>query len=192
MPGDATTDREWPPPTTPGGKALAHARKVLARPLEERQERGGRNQGPIVRECVEWLFRAHGDMALYERLYRGGNLPWCACFAGWCYAESGTDVARWWSASCDSLWVRLLGQETRGRVQVRRWPVDPQSVEPGDLTFWGDPGDLNHVDLWERCDGTTLWTIGGNTGHPVANRVDRTARLLVAADRLFGVARGLA
>lgn len=167
--------------------ALQHA----ALRLGLREDEGKKNQGQVVIDtCRRWV-----DEAWWRRHYPVGDVAWCAGFVSTCIAEAlppGPQLEHWLrvgSLSCDVLWARA---RTRGWTLVAPHGRGDHAIYgPGDLVFWGKPGDLSHVGLVEHVSAGELRTIEGNSspdGQPPHTQVVRRRRPL-ADLRLFGRAR---
>lgn len=90
----------------------------------------------------------------------GGRVEWCACFVSWCadqcgYIESGA-VPKFAYCPTGVQWFKDAG----------RWLDRGNEPRPGDIVFfdWGGDGVSDHVGIVESCDGSTVFTIEGNSG----------------------------
>ncbi len=185
------------PPGPPAGPVPARV-GALRRLLAERgaKETEGRNWGPFIRRMGGY-FLSTGRLATYAPGgERAGKLLWCAItVCGMLYEEllgrGQLELASQWrrisSASCETLYGRL---DSLGWVWRRGAPLpaalSPQGVDvpglpgAGDFVFYGtvrEDGtlDIVHVDFYERPvgePGGDFDSVGGNTGHPVADLVD--------------------
>lgn len=135
------------PTTTPGvpGPLRLDALDIAREHLGQR-ERGGRNRGMIT----EWS--QQGLVSTYKPLL------WCAYFASQCFRQAalrrseGLSIqwARLASGSCDALYKKLA---------ERGWEPNGETL-PGDLLFFGQPDDLDHVGI----QSTDKLYISGNAG----------------------------
>ena len=88
------------------------------------------------------------------------RVEWCACFVSWCadqcgYIEEGR-VPKFAYCPTGVQWFKDAG----------RWQDRGYTPQPGDIVFfdWGGDGVSDHVGIVESCDGTTVFTIEGNSG----------------------------
>lgn len=89
----------------------------------------------------------------------GGRVEWCACFVSWCanecgYIEDGS-VPKFAYCPWGVQWFKDAG----------RWQDRGYAPQPGDIVFfdWGNDGTSDHVGIVESCDGSTVFTIEGNS-----------------------------
>lgn len=89
-----------------------------------------------------------------------GRVEWCACFVSWCadqcgYIEDGS-VLKFAYCPTGVQWFKDAG----------RWQDRGYAPQPGDIVFfdWGGDGTSDHVGIVESCDGSTVFTIEGNSG----------------------------
>lgn len=119
----------------------------------------------VARTCIgqgEGLRNNEG--AFIEKIGGRPGAPWCAAFAGWCYAEAARDmglVLPFARSSGAKALVKSMGR-------VGRLFDDPLDARPGDLVAWhrGDEdGWQGHVELVARVepDGV-IHTVAGNVG----------------------------
>ena len=88
---------------------------------------------------------------------------WCACFVSWCADQAGLiqkEVVPKFSVCTDG--VALFQAK-------RKWQGGGSVPTPGSLIFfdWNQDGASDHVGIVESCDGTTVYTIEGNSGDAV-------------------------
>lgn len=100
-----------------------------------------------------------------QRYSNGQNVPWCANFVSWAFREAGHPLPGNQVAigSCDTMAAEL-------RRAGRLYRKGEQTPQPGDVIFFGTPGDLTHVGIVERVEGGRVYTIEGNSGNRVAER----------------------
>lgn len=86
-------------------------------------------------------------------------VDWCACFISWCGNQCGyiaTGVLPKFSSVNENgiPWFQERGL----------WAGRGYTPSPGDIVFidWDNDGTADHVELVERVEGTTVYTIGGN------------------------------
>lgn len=187
-----TTDKIWPPP--PGAPIGVSAMWRLY-PEFGPKETEGTNWGPFIRK-VAAPFISPGRLATFAPgQKRAGLLLWCALTVCWAiyeelFSRALLECASQWkriaSAECSKLYSNL---EAVGWTWKRGEPLppahNPQGLKtsglpvPGDLVFYGKvladgTWKIVHVDFYEAPQGAGDFdSVGGNTGHPVANRVDR-------------------
>lgn len=87
-----------------------------------------------------------------------GRVEWCACFVSWVYNQAGYSDPRF--AACTSQgrpWFQSRGQ------WGDRYYAD---IAPGDTIFfdWDGDGTADHVGIVIGTDGTTVYTVEGNSG----------------------------
>ncbi len=88
------------------------------------------------------------------------RVEWCACFVSWCADQAGLiqsgAVPKFSLCTDGKNWF----QEPRKMAGVGSMP------SPGAIIFfdWDHDGTCDHVGIVERCDGTTVYTIEGNSG----------------------------
>ncbi len=161
--GNALADRVGDPiargPTTvggapPGAPPAANRSAVASRVLDiARGELG-------VREAT-----GNNDGVPAQRYSNGQNEPWCANFVSWTFRQAGLDLPGNQDAigSCDTMARELA---SRGAL-FRKGEGTPQ---PGDIIFFGVPGDLTHVGIVQRVENGQVYTVEGNSGNRVAER----------------------
>ncbi len=88
------------------------------------------------------------------------RVEWCACFVSWCaneagYIESGT-IPKFSYCPTGIQWFKDAG----------RWKDRGYTPQPGDIIFfdWQGDGISDHVGIVGSCDGSTVFTIEGNSG----------------------------
>lgn len=98
------------------------------------------------------------------------RIAWCACFVSWCanecgYIDAGV-VPKFSSCTSQGMaWFKsrsLWQTNTQGYIPV-----------PGDIIFFnwqGNTSQANHVGIVERCDGTIVHTVEGNSGNKVKQK----------------------
>lgn len=116
----------------------------------------------------------------YIKWYGGFALTvaWCAIFVSWCADQCGllgSIIPKF--ASCD------LGMKWfKDKKQWEDAPAHGGNYRPkkGDIIFFGIPGDSNHVGIVIDVNGTSVYTIEGNTSDMVATRTYslKTSRIL--------------
>lgn len=88
---------------------------------------------------------------------------WCACFVSWCADQAGLiqngTVPRFSLCTAGVDWFQA--QE--------KWKSGGSIPTPGTIIFfdWDHDGASDHVGIVESCDGTTVYTIEGNSGDAV-------------------------
>ena len=91
---------------------------------------------------------------------------WCACFVSWCADQAGLiqsgAVPKFSLCTDGKNWFQNQG----------RWQGAGSMPSPGAIIFfdWDHDGTCDHVGIVERCDGTTVYTIEGNSGDAVKER----------------------
>lgn len=87
-----------------------------------------------------------------------GRVEWCACFVSWCYAQAGYSEPRF--AACTSQGMPWF--KSRGQWGDRSYA----DIAPGDAIFfdWDGDGTADHVGIVIGTDGTTVYTVEGNSG----------------------------
>lgn len=120
---------------------------------------GGNGIGDIVEVAAAQVGNVGGQP--YWSWYGfGGRVEWCACFVSWCadqcgYIEDGS-VPKFAYCPWGVQWFKDAG----------RWQDRGYAPQPGDIVFfdWGNDGTSDHVGIVESCDGSTVFTIEGNSG----------------------------
>ena len=89
------------------------------------------------------------------------RVEWCACFVSWCadqcgYIESGV-MPKHSYCPTGVEWFRSRGQ----------WQDRNSIPASGTIIYfdWGGDGVADHVGIVESCDGSTVYTIEGNTNN---------------------------
>ena len=91
---------------------------------------------------------------------------WCACFVSWCADQAGLiqsgTVPKFSLCTDGKNWFQNQG----------RWQGAGSMPSPGAIIFfdWDHDGICDHVGIVERCDGTTVYTVEGNSGDAVKER----------------------
>jgi hypothetical protein len=97
-----------------------------------------------------------------QRYCGGQNIPWCASFVAWSFAQSGNplpgDQARLASAPYMASVMQRGGKFHRGTPQ------------PGDIIFFRDAGGICHTGIVESVQNGRVNTIEGNSSNRVARR----------------------
>lgn len=106
-----------------------------------------------------------GDCGAEVNKYTDGTLEyWCADFTSWVFKEAGTPFTGgssggWRIAAVSGLEAWFA---TNGTFTLNGPNANPQ---PGDIYTL----DVSHVGIVEKVEGTTLYTISGNTGVDSSN-----------------------
>lgn len=88
---------------------------------------------------------------------------WCACFVSWCADQAGLiqkEAVPKFSVCTDGVaWFQARG----------KWQSGGSVPTPGTIIFfdWDHDGASDHVGIVESSDGTTVYTIEGNSGDAV-------------------------
>ena len=91
---------------------------------------------------------------------------WCACFVSWCADQAGLiqsgAVPKFSLCTDGKNWFQNQG----------KWQGAGSMPSPGAIIFfdWEHDGTCDHVGIVERCDGTTVYTVEGNSGDAVKER----------------------
>ena len=91
---------------------------------------------------------------------------WCACFVSWCADQAGLiqsgAVPKFSLCTDGKNWFQNQGK-CQGAGSM---------PSPGTIIFfdWDHDGTCDHVGIVERCDGTTVYTVEGNSGDAVKER----------------------
>jgi hypothetical protein len=99
----------------------------------------------------------------YGTWYGLPNQAWCAMFVSWCSNQAGistTIIPKYASVSVGMDWFI-----NKGLFQYKERYVP----KTGDLIFFKSDG-ASHTGIVISCDGTTVYTIEGNTSDMVAKR----------------------
>ena len=88
---------------------------------------------------------------------------WCACFVSWCADQSGLIASgampKFSLCSAGMDWFQDQG----------KWQTAGSIPTAGSIIFfdWNHDGICDHVGIVESCDGTTVYTVEGNSGDAV-------------------------
>ena len=88
---------------------------------------------------------------------------WCACFVSWCAEQAGLlqngAVPRFSYCPDRVDWFQAQG----------KWQAAGSIPTAGSIIFfdWDHDGVSDHVGIVESCDGTTVYTVEGNSGDAV-------------------------
>mgnify|MGYP002677937512 FL=1 len=91
------------------------------------------------------------------------HVAWCACFASWCGDQAGLiESGKMPKFSlCDDgiAWFQSKG----------KWKSRGYSPAPGTLIFfdWNGDGTSDHVGIVEKTEGSTVYTVEGNSSNAV-------------------------
>ena len=102
---------------------------------------------------------------------------WCACFVSWCADQAGLiqrgAVPKFSLCTDGKNWFQNQG----------RWQGAGSVPSPGAIIFfdWDHDGTCDHVGIVERCDGTTVYTVEGNSGDAVRER-----NYAISSDSIMG------
>ena len=94
------------------------------------------------------------------------HVAWCACFASWCGNQAGLiESGKMPKFSlCDDgiAWFQSKG----------KWKSRGYSPAPGTLIFfdWNGDGTSDHVGIVEKTEGSTVYTVEGNSSDAVNKR----------------------
>ena len=94
------------------------------------------------------------------------HVAWCACFASWCGDQAGLiESGKMPKFSlCDDgiAWFQSKG----------KWKSREYSPAPGTLIFfdWNGDGTSDHVGIVEKTEGSTVYTVEGNSSNTVNQR----------------------
>ena len=94
------------------------------------------------------------------------HVAWCACFASWCGDQAGLiESGKMPKFSlCDDgiAWFQSKG----------KWKSRGYSPAPGTLIFfdWNGNGTSDHVGIVEKTEGSTVYTVEGNSSDAVNQR----------------------
>lgn len=128
----------------------------------------GTGSGAIVEVAASQIGNVGGQP--YWSWYGfGGRVEWCACFVSWCadqcgYIEAGI-VPKFALCSDGVTWFQQQGQ----------WQDNTYTPSPGDIIFYdwakdGQDGNADHVGIVEKVEGSTVYTIEGNSGDSCRQR----------------------
>lgn len=154
-------------------------------------------------EYVPHVMRYYSDGGLFSGLFGNGQLvtiaksqlgneggqkfwswygfdsreEWCACFVSWCADQAGLiqsgAVPKFSLCTDGKNWFQNQG----------RWQGAGSMPSPGAIIFfdWDHDGTCDHVGIVERCDGTTVYTVEGNSGDAVRER-----NYAISSDSIMG------
>jgi len=99
-----------------------------------------------------------------KRYSNGRNVPWCANFVSWTFRQAGNPLPgnQVSIGSCDTMANELK--------KAGNWVGKTQAPQPGDVIFFGSPGDYTHVGIVDHVAGGKVYTVEGNSGNRVAQR----------------------
>ncbi|WP_287715450.1 lysozyme family protein [Blautia sp.] len=92
-----------------------------------------------------------------------GRVEWCACFVSWCADQSGLiqsgAVPKFSACTNGVTWFQGQG----------KWQAAGSIPTTGSIIFfdWDGDGTSDHVGIVDRCDGSTVYTVEGNSGDAV-------------------------
>ena len=94
------------------------------------------------------------------------RVEWCACFVSWCADQSGL------IASGNVPKFSLCSDGVSWFQGKNKWQSGGTTPTAGMIIFfdWDHDGTCDHVGIVERCDGTTVYTVEGNSGDAVKER----------------------
>lgn len=112
-------------------------------------------------EVISIALAQVGNVGGYPYWYWYGfpsRVEWCACFVSWCYGQVGLSEPRF--AGCQSQGVPWF--QSRGQWGARGY----ENIAPGDAIFfdWNLDGVADHVGLVIGSDGSSVYTVEGNSG----------------------------
>jgi peptidoglycan hydrolase-like protein with peptidoglycan-binding domain len=154
------------PPSEPGGQTPG----VPAPGTLPPGTGGGQNGEGALSAAISQIgvreASGNNDGVPSERYSNGREVPWCANFVSWSFRQAGTPLPGNQVAigSCDEMMRNL---RSAGQYQERGSGYTPK---PGDVIFFGTPGDSTHVGIVERVENGRVYTVEGNTGNRVARR----------------------
>ena len=94
------------------------------------------------------------------------HVAWCACFASWCGDQAGLiESGKMPKFSlCDDGIAWFQSKE--------KWKSRGYSPAPGTLIFfdWNGDGTSDHVGIVEKTEGSTVYTVEGNSSNAVNQR----------------------
>ncbi len=192
----ADPTRTFTAPASGPGPVREGALARLIACIGEREE-GGKNWGPFVQKVAAPFISPERLATFAPGQKRAGKLLWCALAVCWAILMELLDrgqkerAAQWRRIASSECSVLFENMEDLGWAWRRGAPLpaalSPQGVDvpglpgPGDLVFYGSvkpDGTLHitHVDFFETnvsADGDDWDSVGGNTGWPVSDKVDR-------------------
>lgn len=100
-----------------------------------------------------------------QRYMDGRKEPWCANFVSWAFRQAGHPLPgnQRAIASCD-----VMASEFKKKGKLM--PRGAGQPKPGDVIFFGKPGDYTHVGIVEKVANGKVYTVEGNTSNMVARR----------------------
>lgn len=120
-----------------------------------------------------------------DSYYAENDVPYCAMFDSWCFAQAGAKCAGLPGAYCPSM---LADARKAGAV------VANKAAKAGDVVYfdWGNDGESDHVGIVVENRGAYLVTIEGNTSDTTGGSQTNggvVARKLRQFDRVCGIVR---
>ena len=120
-----------------------------------------------------------------DSYYAENDVPYCAMFDSWCFAQAKAKCAGLPGAYCPSM---LAEARKAGAV------VASKSARAGDIVYfdWGNDGEPDHVGIVVENRSTYLVTIEGNTSDTTDGSQTNggvVARKLRQFDRVCGIVR---
>ena len=107
---------------------------------------------------TEWYIGGYKNNSGWSK-----NTPWCASYISWCIGQINLSVSgeapRY--ANVD-LFKNHFGTDT--------WLTPDHTPAPGDLVFFGQNNDPNHMGVVITTDEEAIYTIEGNTANVVGIR----------------------
>ena len=94
------------------------------------------------------------------------HVAWCACFASWCGDQAGLiesgKMPKFSLCNDGIAWFQSKG----------KWKSRGYSPAPGTLIFfdWNGDGTSDHVGIVEKTEGSTVYTVEGNSSDAVNKR----------------------
>lgn len=140
---------------------------------------GSGNRGNGGSQIVAVALSQLGDENNGGSKYKGfmgldASQPWCAAFVSWCanecgFIESGIIPASAW---CNDF--RTFAKEDNRWTAGQAHGGGSYLPKAGDLILFDWTGstvsDLDHIGIVKECDGTTVFTVEGNSGNAVNER----------------------
>lgn len=105
----------------------------------------------------------HGGQKFWSWWGYSYRVAWCAIFVSWCAEQAGIprSVIPKYQGCIDGV------QQFKN---LGRWKDASYVPQAGDIIFFDTPSNSHHTGIVVRCDGTTVYTIEGNTSDQVAER----------------------
>ena len=122
-------------------------------------------KGPLVTIAKSQLGN-EGGQKFWSWYGFDSHVAWCACFASWCGDQAGLiENGKMPKFSlCDDgiAWFQNKG----------KWKSRGYSPAPGTLIFfdWNGDGTSDHVGIVEKTEGSTVYTVEGNSSDAVNQR----------------------